>query len=178
MKAVSLLKFMSCILVIFLGLASCTNPSSDSTGAAKGTSLSSSGNGSLSWLANLNEAYVQSVGENKPVLVYFTSSDTCGLCKQLEENTFSTPMFKEWAAKKVVLFEVDVSTLDQLSQGNQEQNMGMARSLKVSTYPTIWIMSVTHEAENGRFKVKPIGYTGYHPSSEKLLGVLQNFVRR
>jgi hypothetical protein len=87
-------------------------------------------------------------------------------------------MFKEWAEKKVVLFKVDFSTLDQLPAGSQEQNTAMARSLKVSTYPTIWILSVTHEVENGRFKIKPIGFTGYHPTVEKLLGVLQGFVRR
>lgn len=130
------------------------------------------------WLVNMNDAQAQSVKDQKPILVYFTSNDTCGQCKQLEADVFSTPMFKEWAEKKVVLFKVDFSTLEQLPAGSQEQNTAMARSLKVSTYPTFWILSVSHEAENGRFKVKPIGYTGYQPSSEKLIGVLQNFVRR
>jgi protein disulfide-isomerase len=126
----------------------------------------------------MNDAQAQSVKDQKPILVYFTSSDTCGLCKQLEADVFTSPLFQEWTEKKVVLFKVDVSTLDQLPAGSQEQNTAMARSLKVSTYPTFWMLSVTHEAENGRFKIKPIGYTGYQPSPEKLIGALQNFVRR
>ena len=130
------------------------------------------------WLTNMNDAQAQSVKIQKPILVYFTSSDTCRLCKQLETDVFSSPMFKEWTEKKVVLFKVDFSTLGQLPAGSQEQNTAMARSLKVSTYPTFWMLSVTHEVENGRFKIKPIGYTGYHPSPEKLIGALQNFVRR
>lgn len=169
MKVTSSITYIFLILLAILTFQACNPKSSDSSS----TSLSPQ-----SWLTNLNEAYAQSVKVQKPVLVYFTSSDTCGLCEQLEADIFSTPMFKEWAEKKVVLFEVDASALSQLPAGSQEQNTAMARSLKVSTYPTFWMLSVSHEVENGRFKVKPIGYTGYHPSPEKLIGALQNFVRR
>lgn len=169
MKVTSPFKHISFILPAILILQACSPKSSDS---------SSTTTSPQSWLTNLNEAYAQSAKVQKPVLVYFTSSDTCGLCAQLETNVFSTPIFKEWAEKKVVLFEVDLATNQQLQEGNQEQNTAMARSLKVSTYPTFWMLSVTHEVENGRFKVKPIGYTGYQPSPEKLIGALQNFVRR
>lgn len=167
-----------CILLGILSLQACNNQSGDSNGNAADANSSATSASPQQWLVNLNDTYAQSVKENKPVLAYFTSSDTCGLCKQIEADVFSTPAFKAWAEKKVVLFEVDFSTLNQLPEGSQEQNAGMARSLNVSTYPTIWILSVTHEAENGRFKVKPIGYTGYQSSPEKLIGVLQNFVRR
>lgn len=147
----------------------------DTNESAPGTNSSAT---PQQWLVNLNEAYEQSAKDHKPVLVYFTSTDTCGLCKQLEAEVFSTPDFKAWAEKKVVLFEVDFSNDTQLPQDSKEQNTAMARSLKVTTYPTIWMLNVTHEVENGRFKVKPIGYTGYHPSSEKLIGALQNFIRK
>lgn len=166
------------ILLGILSLQACNNQSSDHNGTAANANSSTTSASPQQWLVNLNDAYAQCVKDKKPVLVYFTSSDTCGLCNQLEADVFSTPAFKAWAEKKVVLFEVDFTTLNQLPEGNQEQNTAMARSLKISTYPTIWILSVTHEAENGRFKVKPIGYTGYQPTSEKLIGVLQNFVRK
>ncbi len=164
-----------CIYFVLLGiftLQACHNQPADSKHS------SATMTSPQQWLVNMNDAQAQSVKDQKPILVYFTSNDTCGQCKQLEADVFSTPMFKEWAEKKVVLFKVDFSTLEQLPAGSQEQNTAMARSLKVSTYPTFWILSVSHEAENGRFKVKPIGYTGYQPSPEKLIGVLQNFVRR
>lgn len=171
MKVMLPFKYIYCILITILSLQACNNQPADNK-------QPSATRPAQQWLVNMNEAQAQSVKVQKPVLVYFNSSDTCGLCKHLEENTFSSTMFKEWAEKKVVLFQVDVSTLNQLPEGNQEQNTAMARSLKVSTYPTIWILSVTHEAANGRFKVKPIGYTVYQPTPEKLIGVLQNFVRR
>ena len=169
MKVTSSITFIFFILLAILTLLACNPKSADSSTTSTSSQL---------WLVNVNDAQAQSVKDQKPILVYFTSGDTCGLCEQLETDIFSTPMFKEWAEKKVVLFKVDFSTLDQLPPGSQEQNTAMARSLKVSTYPTFWMLSVTHEVENGRFKIKPIGYTGYHPSPEKLIGALQNFVRR
>ncbi len=169
MKVTSAFKFMYFILLAILTLQACSTKSSDS---------SSTTTSPQPWLVNMNNAQAQSVKDKKPILVYFTSGDTCRLCGQLETDIFSTSMFKEWAEKKVVLFKVDLSTVNQLPEGSQEQNAAMARSLKVATYPTFWMLSVTHEVENGRFKIKPIGYTGYHPSPEKLIGALQNFVRR
>lgn len=156
-------------LIGIFGFQACSKLSADSSTAQAV---------SQQWMANINEAYAKSVKEQKPVLAYFTSSDTCRLCKQLDANVFSSPTFTTWAEKKVVLFKVDFATLDQLPKGNQEQNTAMAQSLKATTYPTIWMLNVTHEAENGRFKVKPLGYTGYQPSPEKLIGALQNFVPR
>jgi len=162
------------ILISFLSIQACNTKPADS----KGTADDASSAPTNSWLVNLNEAYAQSVKDQKPILAYFTASDTCGLCKQLESDVFSTPVFQSWAEKKVVLLKIDIPSDKQVQPGNEDQNTAMARSLKVSTYPTFWVLSITHEAENGRFKVKPIGYTGYHPSTEKLLGVLQGFVRR
>lgn len=129
------------------------------------------------WLKNLNEAQTQSVKAGKSILVSFTNSDTCRLCQQLETNVFSTPAFKTWAEKNVVLLEVDFSAMNPLAENNKNQNAAMAQSLKVSSYPTIWILNITHEPDNNRFKVKPIGYTTYQPSPEKLIGALQNFIR-
>ena len=162
------------ILISIMSLQACNSKPADS----KGTADDASSAPTNSWLVNLNDAYAQSAKDQKPILAYFTASDTCGLCKQLEANVFSTPVFQSWADKKVVLLRIDAPGDQQLQPGNEDQNAAMARSLKVSTYPTFWVLSITHEAENGRFKVKPIGFTGYHPSPEKLIGVLQNYMRR
>lgn len=156
-------------LIGIFGLQACSKLSADSSATTAA---------SQQWMVNINEAYAQSVKDQKPVLAYFTSSDTCVLCKQLDANVLASPTFTTWAEKKVVLFKVDFATLDQLPKGNQEQNAAMAQSLKATTYPTIWMLNVAHEVENGRFKVKPLGYTGYQPSPEKLIGMLQNFVPR
>lgn len=168
-------KYVYFILIGSLSLHACKNKPSDDQGSVPETSSSKT---KEDWLVNLNDAYAQSVKDHKRILAYFTSSDSCGLCNQLEKDVFSTPVFKSWAEKYVVLLKVDLSKYNQLPEGDKEQNAAMAQSLKANIYPTIWILNVTHEANNGRFKVKPIGYTGYQPSPDKLIGALQNFMRR
>jgi thioredoxin-related protein len=174
MKALSLLKYLYIILVVTLSLQACNSQPSD--GANTTSSAENSENGV--WLYNLNEAQAQSVKRQKSILVYFTNSDTCSLCTQQETNVFATPVFKTWAEKNVVLLEVDFSTQNEHFENNREQYSGMAQSLKVSTYPTTWILSITHEPDNNRFKVKPIGTIAYQNTPEKYIGMLQNLVRK
>lgn len=175
MIVVQQLRYYSFILIAIVSLNACSGKPSESQ--ASNTDASST-KSNVRWLANMNDAYAQSMKDHKPILAYFTSSDTCGLCQQLETNVISTPVFKTWAEQNVVLLKIDFSKHDQLQDGNQEQNTGMAQYLKVTSYPTVWMLSVTHEAENGRFKIKPIGRVGYEQTPEKFVGMLQNFVPR
>jgi thiol:disulfide interchange protein len=130
------------------------------------------------WLVNLEEAYAQSVKQNKPILANFTGSDWCGWCKRLDQDVFTTPTFKSWAAKNVVLLEVDFPRRKRLPEKNQEQNAAMAKSLNVTGYPTVWLLNVTREVENGRFKVSPLGKTGYMKTPEEFIGALQAVMSR
>lgn len=170
MKAIPLHRYLY-VLTIILSLLACNGK----TGDKKTTTEEEV---SLQWYSSINDAYDQSVKSNRPILVYFAGSDTCGLCTQLESTVFTDPVFKTWASKSVVLLRINFQANPQGMQGSEDQNAAIARSLKVSTYPTIWILNITHEAENGRFKIKPVGYTRYQPSTEKLIGALQNFMRR
>ena len=150
------LKLVYIILLGLITLQSCTSQPTDGTGKD-------------GWLDNLNEAQAQSVKAGKPILISFTNSDTCGLCKQMNSNVFATPTFKAWAEKYVVLLEVDFAKQDQLDENHKVQNAAMAQSLKVSSYPTTWILSIGHEPENNRFKVKPVGTIGYQETPERSL---------
>lgn len=158
------LRLVYIMLLGLLALQSCTSQPAD--GSAKDA-----------WLDNLNDAQTQSVKAGKSILISFTNSDTCGLCKQLETNVFASPTFKTWAEKNVVLLEVDFSEKNPIPQNSKNQNIAMAQSLKVSTYPTIWILNIAHEPENNRFKVKPVGTIGYQETPEKFIGLLQNLIR-
>ena len=130
------------------------------------------------WLVNIEEAYAQSEKENKPILANFTGSDWCGWCKRLDQDVFSTPKFKEWAKKNVVLLEVDFPKRKTIPEKNKEQNAAMASSLKINAYPTVWILDVEREPMNNRFKVNPIGKTGYVKSPEEFIGALSSIMRR
>jgi protein disulfide-isomerase len=175
MIVVQQLRYYSFILIATVSLHACSSKPSDGTGSATDVSSKTT---NTEWFANMNDAYAQSVKDHKPILAYFTASDTCGLCKQLETNVFSTPLFKSWAENSVVLLQMDFSKHNQLPDGNQEQYAGMAQYLKVTSYPTVWIVNVTHEVENGRFKVKPIGKAGFEQTPERFLSVVQNYVKK
>jgi thiol:disulfide interchange protein len=166
------------ILIAIVSIQACTRKSADGGGATNHTAPNANALEKVGWLNNLNEAQTQSVKAQKPILVNFTNSDTCGLCKQMNTNVFSTPTFKAWAEKYVVLLEVDFSAKNPLPENNKNQNAAMAQSLKVNSYPTIWILNIAHEPANNRFKVKPVGTIGYQETPEKFIGLLQNLIRR
>lgn len=173
------MQYLFIILIATWSLQACNNQPAEGSGSASDTNaFSGSTTDKGGWLSSLNEAQEQSVKRQKSILIYFTDSDTCRLCTQLETNVFDTPTFETWAEKNVVLLKIDISTNDQLPENNRAQNTALAQSLKVANYPTSWILNITHEPENNRFKVKPVGTIAYQDTPEKYIGMLQNLVRR
>ena len=170
--------YLFIILFGVLTLQACKQSPTNDSVAESQTPSNSDASANAVWFYNFNNAQAHSIKENKPIMVYFSDGDTCSLCKQLKTNVFSTPVFNEWAKKSVVLLELDLSTKNQLPQNFNEQHQAMARSLKVNDFPTIWILKITHEPENDRFKVKPLGKIGYQETPEKFIGLLQNLTRK
>lgn len=61
----------------------------------------------LNWLEDFEQAKVIAKKQNKPILIFFTGSDWCGLCKMLEKDFFSTDKFKKTATNSLVLYKAD-----------------------------------------------------------------------
>src|SRR5882672_6835374 len=61
----------------------------------------------LKWLTDAKKAQEQAKAEKKLVLLDFTGSDWCGWCIRLNKEVFSKPEFQDYAAKNLVLVEVD-----------------------------------------------------------------------
>src|SRR5262245_23175367 len=59
------------------------------------------------WQQDAAKAQAQAKKENKLVLLDFTGSDWCGWCIKLKKEVFDTQEFKDYAAKNLVLVEVD-----------------------------------------------------------------------
>src|SRR4026208_468233 len=59
------------------------------------------------WINDVPAAKATAKKESKLVMMDFTGSDWCGWCIKLDKEVFSTPEFKEYAAKNVVLVELD-----------------------------------------------------------------------
>ena len=74
------------------------------------------------WLDDLEKAKAQAKAENKKILLDFTGSDWCGWCKKLDKEVFSQQAWKDYAAKHLVLVEVDFPRGFQLPEATKKQN--------------------------------------------------------
>lgn len=106
--------------------------------------------------------YVQAVADadaaGKAVLLDFTGSDWCGWCRRLDEEGFGRKAFKDFAAERLVLMEVDFPRRKTLAEAVAAQNRELAERFGVSGYPTIVLLD-----EGG----KEIGRLGYMQGGAK-----------
>src|SRR6187402_3607704 len=95
------------------------------------------------WLEDFEKAKAQAKAENKKILLDFTGSDWCGWCKKLDAEVFSQQAFKDYAAKHLVLVEVDFPRSFQLPEATKKQNEELAKKFKIQGYPTIVITTAS-----------------------------------
>ncbi len=124
------------------------------------------------WLVSVDEAYKLSKKTGRPILANFTGSDWCGWCKKLTADVFTKPEFKDWAAKNVILLELDFPRRKVLPEEIKSQNMGMQQAFNVRGYPTIWLFDLEKDAE-GKFNVSALGQTGYRNAPDIFIGDLE-----
>jgi protein disulfide-isomerase len=104
------------------------------------------------WGDNYQKAEAQSKAEKKLLLLDFTGSDWCGWCIKLNKEVFSKPAFKEYAAKNLVLMEVDFPQIKPQPNSLKAQNEKLQAKYKIDAYPTIVVLN-----EQGK-KVGELGY--------------------
>src|SRR5262245_8321796 len=69
--------------------------------------ISASAFASEGWLSSYDAAIKESEMTGKPILAFFTGSDWCHPCQNLQKSVFDKQEFKDWAAGKAVLLELD-----------------------------------------------------------------------
>ncbi len=116
--------------------------------AAKGT-----------WLQSYGDAVKQAQSSGKPILADFTGSDWCGWCKRLKAEVFDTKEFKDWAADKVVLLELDYPRTKQQNAATKKQNSELKEKYSIKGYPTVLFLK-----SDGTL----IGTTGYLKGGAKV----------
>jgi protein disulfide-isomerase len=95
------------------------------------------------WTDDLAKAKAQASAEGKRILLDFTGSDWCGWCKKLDAEVFSQQEFKDYAAKHLVLVEVDFPQRIKLPEAVKKQNDGLAKKFQIQGYPTIIVTSAS-----------------------------------
>jgi protein disulfide-isomerase len=91
----------------------------------------------IKWLTNYDEAVKQAKAEKKSILVDFTGSDWCPWCIKLHNEVFSQKDFETWAAKNVVLLELDFPRKTQLPDDLKKQNNDLLKKYKIKGFPTV-----------------------------------------
>ena len=106
------------------------------------------------WMTDWEAAKAKAKAENKPILINFTGTDWCGWCIRAEKEIFSKKEFQEYAAKNLILMEVDFPKKKEQSAELKKQNKALDKEFKIEGYPTIYLL----DAEGKKISEEEIGY--------------------
>ncbi|MDP2136610.1 MAG: thioredoxin family protein [Candidatus Didemnitutus sp.] len=97
----------------------------------------------LAWQTDFSKALAEAHRSQKPILLNFTGSDWCAWCHRLWDEIFQTPAFSAYAAKELVLVELDFPRKKPLPDTLKKQNHALAEKYRVTGYPTVVFLSHT-----------------------------------
>ena len=103
------------------------------------------------WLTDLPKAQAQAKAENKIVLMDFTGSDWCPWCIKFKKEVLDTAEFQEYAAKNVVLVELDYPSKKVQSAELKKANAALKDPIRHPRLPD------AGRAEQGRQGNRPTG---------------------
>lgn len=121
------------------------------------------------WRTDLETALAEAKGQDRYVLVDFTGSDWCGWCIKLDKEVFSHEAFKQFAADKLVLVEIDFPRKKSQSEELKAQNKKLAEKYRVLGFPTIVVLSPDGELV-GKTGYKAGGAEAYVAHLEEIIG--------
>ncbi len=110
------------------------------------------------WLTDASLAQQKAKQEKKLVLMDFTGSDWCPWCIKLSKEVFSTSEFKDYAAKNLVLVEVDFPRVKKQTEQQKSANQALQKKYGIEGYPTIVVLNS---------EGKKVGELGYQPGGPK-----------
>jgi len=107
------------------------------------------------WHTDVNKAINLSVQTSKPLYFFFTGSDWCSWCVNLQKAIFTKPEFTKWANKNVVLVELDFPKRTPISDDLKKQNRELAQKFRVRGYPTGIFLNLTNN--NQKLELNELG---------------------
>jgi len=93
------------------------------------------------WGTDLEAALAKAKKEKKHVLLDFTGSDWCKECIKLKKEVFDTKEFADYAAKNLVLVEVDFPRNKKQSAEIAKSNQALKEKYKADGFPNIIILN-------------------------------------
>lgn len=101
------------------------------------------------WGVDLPAALQKAQQEKKLVLVDFTGSDWCSACIKLRRSVLDTGAFREYAADKFVLMEVDLPQRADFDAELRKRNEAIAEQYHIAGYPTVLVLNLKGEVMGG-----------------------------
>jgi len=98
----------------------------------------------------------------------FTGSDWCIWCQKLKKEVFTTPEFEAWAAKNVVLLELDYPRSTPQPEAVKKQNTELAEKYGIEGYPTVLFVDASGKVL-GKSGYKKGGPTTWTSSADELI---------
>jgi len=95
------------------------------------------------WETDYGKALAKAKAENKQVLLDFAGSDWCGPCIEMRKRVFSTAAFKAYAAKNLVLVEIDFPQRKKQSAELKNQNEKLSKQYGIDEkgFPTVVLLN-------------------------------------
>lgn len=114
------------------------------------------------WEESATLARQRSAREGKPLLIWFTDSQSSPMCKALSQELFATNEFGDWATDKLVRLKVDANVnfddrdMDLIQKGNKiydikNYNIELKKRYKVMGYPSLIMLNSSGEVV-GRYR--------------------------
>lgn len=92
------------------------------------------------WTTDLAKAEAQAKTEDKLLLLYFTGSDFCPPCKELDKHVFSSEEFRKFATTNLVLVEFDFPLKKDLPAELKQSNAAARKQFNAIGFPTIVVL--------------------------------------
>ena len=114
------------------------------------------------WEESEKIASQRSVREGKPLLIWFTNSQSSPMCKALSQELFSEQEFGDWATENLVRLRIDanieitdlnlsIDERDQLAYRIKDYNAKLKKQYKIMGYPSMVVISPSGEVV-GRYR--------------------------
>lgn len=90
------------------------------------------------WKSDLKEAFREAGVSNKNVLLFFSVSDACDLCRRLDNVVFQSDEFREYASENLILVKMDFRNA---SSNKAEQLLIVEKYNKDGFFPWVVILN-------------------------------------
>ncbi len=89
------------------------------------------------WIDDPKEARRVAEEEERPLMIFFSGSDWCALCRSLEEGLFADPEVRKFVSEHYVPVHLDFPRKKKLPMAVKRKREQVQRTYKVGQFPTI-----------------------------------------